>query len=164
MKLKTLVVALSMGLSTQAFAGSTTTYQSNSETQDQVYAGLVWSLQDLSMTPELNVGYRTLKVKSNDQVDGVDVSFKVTLKNGPVFDSTRLSYVGGERNLLGNIGIGYSYTNATLLGTFAAQGPYVRIGADYELNNEQFKPYLEVLTADSPDKVNKKVIVTQELN
>jgi hypothetical protein len=75
------------------------------------------------------------------------------LEGGVSFDSTRLVYVGGERDLLGNIGVGYSNPNSTLLGTIAVQGSYARLGTDYELNKSKFVPYLELNTLDNPKKV-----------
>jgi hypothetical protein len=75
------------------------------------------------------------------------------LEGGVSFDSTRLVYVGGERDLLGNIGVGYSNPNSTLLGTIAVQGSYARLGTDYELNKNKFVPYLELNTLDNPKKV-----------
>jgi hypothetical protein len=124
------------------------------KTEDRVYAGLVWTLKEKpSYTPDLILGYRSLKVKSNDNVSGGDLSIRMKLEGGVSFDSTRLVYVGGERDLLGNIGVGYSNPNSTLLGTIAVQGSYARLGTDYELNKNKFVPYLELNTLDNPKKV-----------
>jgi hypothetical protein len=124
------------------------------KTEDRVYAGLVWTLKEKpSYTPDLILGYRSLKVKSNDNVRGGDLSIRMKLEGGVSFDSTRLVYVGGERDLLGNIGVGYSNPNSTLLGTIAVQGSYARLGTDYELNKSKFVPYLELNTLDNPKKV-----------
>lgn len=130
------------------------------KTEDRVYAGLVWTLKEKpSYTPDLILGYRSLKVKSNDNVRGGDLSIRMKLEGGVSFDSTRLVYVGGERDLLGNIGVGYSNPNSTLLGTIAVQGSYARLGTDYELNKSKFVPYLELNTLDNPKKVPKDVII-----
>jgi hypothetical protein len=127
------------------------------KTEDRVYAGLVWTLKEKpSYTPDLILGYRSLKVKSNDNVSGGDLSIRMKLEGGVSFDSTRLVYVGGERDLLGNIGVGYSNPNSTLLGTIAVQGTYARLGTDYELNKNKFVPYLELNTLDNPKSVAKK--------
>jgi hypothetical protein len=124
------------------------------KTEDRVYAGLVWTLKEKpSYTPDLILGYRSLKVKSNDNVSGGDLSIRMKLEGGVSFDSTRLVYVGGERDLLGNIGVGYSNPNSTLLGTIAVQGSYARLGTDYELNKNKFVPYLELNTLDNPKVV-----------
>ena len=128
---------------------------SNTETENRAYAGLVWTLgEKTSMMPDLSLGFRSLRVKSSNSVEGGDLSVRIKLDGGISFDSTRLSYVGGERDVMGNIGIGYSNTNSSLLGTAAVQGAYTRVGSDYEFANKKFVPYLEVLTADKANKVN----------
>ena len=149
-------------IQTSAFAGLpfatviTTPGGSNTETENRAYAGLVWTLgEKASMTPDLSLGFRSLRVKSSNSVEGGDLSIRIKLDGGISFDSTRLSYVGGERDVMGNIGIGYSHTNSSILGTAAVQGAYTRVGSDYEFANQKFVPYLEVLTADKANKVDK---------
>jgi hypothetical protein len=147
-------------LTPSAFSGAPApapTFSDAKKTEDRVYAGLVWTLKEKpSYTPDLILGYRSLKVKSNDNVSGGDLSIRMKLEGGVSFDSTRLVYVGGERDLLGNIGVGYSNPNSTLLGTIAVQGSYARLGTDYELNKNKFVPYLELNTLDNPKSVPKK--------
>jgi hypothetical protein len=128
--------------------------QSQTETENRAYAGLVWTLQDqMSFIPDLTIGFRSLRVKSSDSVNGGEISTRIKLKDGISFDSTRLSYVGGERDVLGNIGVGYSAINSSFLGTLAVQGAYTRLGTDYQFNGNKFIPYLELLTTDKPNKV-----------
>lgn len=160
-KLFLLVVLSSFAFLTPSavFGGAALTFSDAKKTEERVYAGLVWTLKEKpSYTPDLILGYRSLKVKSNDNVSGGDLSIRMKLEGGVSFDSTRLVYVGGERDLLGNIGVGYSNTNSTLLGTLAAQGSYARLGTDYELNKNKFVPYLELNTLGNP----KNVPLTQQ--
>lgn len=129
---------------------------SDTTTENRAYVGFVWTLKEkTSWIPDLTLGIRSLRVKSSDSVNGADLSARIRLDGGIAFDSTRLVYVGGERDILGNIGIGYSYTNASFLGTAAIQGPYLRAGSDFEITNKRFVPYLELLTLDKPNNVNK---------
>jgi hypothetical protein len=165
MKFKLLLLSSLLAISVNAIAGGSlitpTSYKSNTDTENRVYAGLVWTLQEkMSLIPDLTLGFRSLRVKSSDSVEGADISARIKLKDGVAFDSTRLVYVGGERDILGNIGIGYSNTNSSLLGTVAIQGPYSRVGTDFEFTNKKFVPYLEVLTLDKPNKVNKTTIIS----
>ena len=158
-KLFLIVILSSFGFLTQNVYGGATiiTYVDAKKTDDRVYAGLVWTLKEKpSYTPDLILGYRSLKVKSNDNASGGDLSIRMKLEGGVSFDSTRLVYVGGERDLLGNIGVGYSNANSTLLGTIAVQSSYARLGTDYELNKNKFVPYLELNTLDNPKSVPKK--------
>jgi len=166
MKFKLLLLSSLLAISANANAGvapltTITTHKSNTDTENRVYAGLVWTLQEkMSLIPDLTLGFRSLRVKSRDSVEGADISARIKLKDGVAFDSTRLVYVGGERDILGNIGIGYSNTNSSLLGTVAVQGPYSRVGTDFEFTNKKFVPYLELLTLDKPNKVNKTTIIS----
>ena len=164
MKFKLLLLSSLLAISANANAGippTTITHKSNTDTENRVYAGLVWTLQEkMSLIPDLTLGFRSLRVKSSDSVEGADISARIKLKDGVAFDSTRLVYVGGERDILGNIGIGYSNTNSSLLGTVAIQGPYSRVGTDFEFTNKKFVPYLELLTLDKPNKVNKTTIIS----
>ena len=164
MKLSQLIVLFFVGIlgfSGLANAGTTIPYtttpgKSDTTTENRAYAGLVWTLKEkTSWIPDLTLGFRSLRVKSSDSVNGADLSARIRLDGGVAFDSTRLVYVGGERDILGNIGIGYSNTNSSFLGTAAIQGPYLRAGSDFELSNKKFVPYLELLTLDKPNKVNQ---------
>ncbi len=129
---------------------------SNTDTQNRAYAGLIWTLKDrTSWIPDLTFGFRSLRVKSSDSVNGGDISARIKLSNGIAVDSVALSYVGGKRELLGNVGAGYSFTNTSILGTVGLQGAYTRIGTDFQFANKQFIPYLELLTIDKPSNVRK---------
>ena len=129
---------------------------SNTDTQNRAYAGLIWTLKDrTSWIPDLTFGFRSLRVKSSDSVNGGDISARIKLSDGIAIDSVALSYVGGKRELLGNVGAGYSFTNTSILGTIGLQGAYTRIGTDFQFANKQFIPYLELLTIDKPSNVRK---------
>lgn len=154
-KLFLIVILSSFGFLTQTvYGGTAPTFSDAKTSEDRAYAGLVWTLKEKpSYTPDLILGFRSLKVKSNDNASGGDLSIRMKLEGGFSFDSTRLVYVGGERDLLGNIGVGYSNANSTLLGTIAIQSSYARLGTDYELNKNKFVPYLELNTLDNPKNV-----------
>lgn len=126
-------------------------------TETKGYAGLVWTLggKKSSVVPGLVVGVRTLKVKSNDRVtNGADLNARFSFVDGFKFDNARLSYIGGKRDLLGSVGLGYSFENSSLFSTIAAQGAYSRAGLDYEFNSSKLLPSLELLTIDKPKKAN----------
>ncbi len=123
-------------------------------TDESVYAGLVWELgQKATLAPSVTVGVRSLHVDSGNGLDGADLSLRVRLKDGFAFDSSRLVYVGGERDLMGNVGVGYSFANKEVLGTAAIQGPHSRLGADYLLQSRSVKPFIELNTLSKPDSV-----------
>ncbi len=131
---------------------------SGSETQTKAYAGLAWTLgaKKSAVIPDLVVGVRSLKAKSNDRVsNGADLSARFTFLDGFSFDSVRLSYVGGKRDVLGNVGVGYSFANKGFLGTIAAQGAHARAGLDYDFSASKTRPYLELLSLGKPDKAGR---------
>lgn len=130
--------------------------KSDTDTENRAYAGLIWTFKDkASWLPDLTLGFRSLRVKSSDSVSGGDLSTRIKLSDGVAIDSVVLSYVGGKRDLLGNLGVGYSLTNASILGSAAVQAAYTKIGTDFQLNDKRFIPYVQLLTLDKPNNVNK---------
>ena len=166
MKIKLLLLPILYLISTSSYAGIVVpppiivappvpaVSKSNADTENRVYAGLIWTLKDkTSWIPDLTFGFRSLRVKSSNSVNGGDVSARIKLYDGVAFDSVVLSYVGGKRDILGNLGLGYSFTNSSFLGALDAQGAYSRIGSDFQFNDKKFIPHLEVLTVDKPNSV-----------
>ncbi len=147
-----------------AFQAVTTNAESQTQTENRAFAGLVWTLKDkFSFIPDLTVGVRSLRVKSSDSVNGAEISARIKFQGGVALDSTRLSYIGGQRDFLGNLGVGYSFSNASILGTVAAQSAYSRVGTDFQFSDKSFVPYFELLTVDKPHNVDKKVTTTNNL-
>jgi hypothetical protein len=142
-----------------SFCSSTESSQSNSD--NQVYAGLVWEFgnqNSFEKIPQLTLGIRSLHVKSSDSVNGADANIRIKIKDGLSIDSTRINYVGGNRDTLGNLGLGYSFKRQSLIGVGAIQSPYLRLGSDFILKDKSLNPFIETLTVDSPDKVDKKLV------
>lgn len=154
----TLLLAFA-GSSFAGMAGTAPIIVTNSATQTQVkaYAGLSWTLggQKSSLQPDAIVGIRSLKVKSNDKVsNGLDISARFQFTDGVAYDSSRLSYVSGNRDLLTHVGFGYSSASKSFLATLAGQGAYSRVGVDYQLTNAKFLPYFDLLSVGKPKSVN----------
>jgi hypothetical protein len=132
-------------------------YQGDSKvfkTDNRGYAGLAWKL-DGSLIPDLSFGFRSLRVDSNDNVQGGDLNARINLKDKS-FDSMRLSYVGGSRDVAGNIGVGYSMKQSSFLGTAAIEGAYIRLGSDFLVSSNSFTPYLEANSLSKPNKILSK--------
>lgn len=159
-KIHSTIIALLFAFAGSSFAGAPlvpTVINSATQTQVKAYAGLSWTLggQKSSLRPDAIVGIRSLKVNSNDKVsNGLDISARFKFTDGATYDSSRLSYVTGNRDLLTHIGFGYSSANKSFLATLAGQGAYSRIGVDYEFTNPKLLPYLDLLTIDKPKLVN----------
>ncbi len=156
-KLTTLVIACLFISTANLYAGASNylpVYQGDSKvfrTDNRGYAGLAWKL-DGSVIPDLSFGFRSLRVDSNDNVQGADLNARISLKD-KTFDSVRLSYVGGSRDVAGNIGVGYSVTQSSLLATVAIEGAYVKLGSDFLLSSNSFSPYIETNSLSKPNKV-----------
>ena len=126
-----------------------------------MYAGLSWQLNGSNgFVPDIVFGARSLNVNSDNGVSGADFNIRLLIKQDVSLDSVRLSYVGGSRDLLGNAGLGYSFTNSGIFGTAAAQSAYSRLGADYQFGNERFTPYLEGNTLYSPNEEPSTISVS----
>lgn len=121
-------------------------------TNNLIYSGLVWELfGDNGYMPEFVIGFRSLQIK--DKVNGADANFRIKYKDKISPDSLRLSYVGGSRDVMGNVGGGYSFTDNNWLATAAVQGPYSRLSADYILSNSKLRFYGELNTMSKPNKL-----------
>lgn len=116
-------------------------------TDKRVYMGLVWSFgQNANKTPDVLVGFRSTQVKSSNAVKGADLSLRLQASKNFAVEGVRLSYLGGNRNALANIGGGYSFAKSSALITAAVQAAHIRAGTDYLLANQIFAPYFEVNT------------------
>ena len=160
LKFKVVAIAYLLINTTNLFAGAINflpIYQGDSKvfrTDNRGYAGLAWKI-DGSLIPDLSFGFRSLRVDSNDDIQGADLNARISLKD-KTFDSVRLSYVGGSRDIAGNIGVGYSITQSSFLGTAAIEGAYVRLGSDFLLSSKTFTPYLEANSLSKPNKILSK--------
>lgn len=125
------------------------------QTQTRFYGGLVWSLdKKQSLVPDVTLGIRVLGVSSNNNVSGGDFSIRVGVYDKLSIDSARLLYVGGNRNVQGNAGVGYSFTNNQILGVAGAQAAFGRAGSDYQFGANKFNPFIEVNTIQRPNQVS----------
>lgn len=151
-------------VSTLSWAGGTiytTTYNQSKDTQTRVYAGLVWVFNNkASLKPDLSIGVQTLRVKSSDSVSGADFNVRFKVEDGLKLDSNRISYIGGERSVQGQLGFGYSYTNQSWLTTGSVNSPFNRVGADYLFINKSINPFIEINTIKKPNKVNETATTT----
>ncbi|MHA3050185.1 hypothetical protein [Acinetobacter sp. ANC 4641] len=133
----------------------------SSRTDNRVYAGLIWSWGNKQgFMPDYVVGFRSLHVESDNTVQGGDINLRVKFNHGFMLDSTRLAYVDGKRDFVGNYGVGYSFINHSVLGTVAGQGSYYRFGTDFDFKNYNFKPYVEINTLEKPNREAPKVTIS----
>ena len=122
-----------------------------SRTDTRAYMGLVWELGGKQgAMPHLAFGLSSLRVRSNDRVEGGDIEFRLSIFNGIEADSLRLAYVNGNRVMRANVGGGYSFSHADWLATASVQSSYVRAGTDFLISNKAFLPFVELNTLGRP--------------
>lgn len=132
---------------------------SEKNTENRIYSGFIWELfGDQGIIPQFIIGIRSLEVKNNDNVSGADLSLRIRYQDKLSFDSVRLAYVGGERDIIGNIGAGYNFNQSSWLATAAVQGSYTRVSTDYIFGYNKFRYYAELNTLDKPSKVPSNVV------
>ena len=107
----------------------------NSRNDTTCYLGLVgsWHQNLFKDWPDLSAGCRFIKVKSNDDVSGVDINTRWTANRNEgkgIFDSAKVMAVMGDRNNMFEPGIGWSKTYNGLILPVFLQKDHMRIGAD----------------------------------
>jgi hypothetical protein len=108
---------------------------SNSRNDTTCYLGLVgsWHQSLFNDWPDVSAGCRFIKVKSNNDVSGVDINTRWTAnrKEGKgIFDSAKVMAVMGDRSNMFEPGIGWSKTYNGLILPVFLQKDHIRIGAD----------------------------------
>ena len=174
-KILVLLILIITAQTVLAGGPSNITYSHKESTDTRAYAGLVWTLgKDFKKTPEITLGIRAIKLESgfaftkfwdatfpvnqpSESVEGgLDWSLRINFDNGVAVDSTRLLYLNGDRDLLGNVGLGYSFAENRPFGTIGVQVPYSRIGVDVALDNGTLitpEFFVELLTLDKEDRL-----------
>lgn len=145
----TLMLLSLTGLSKIAFAEPLSISPISSTTDNRAYGGLAWEIgADQSYIPSIVLGFRSIRQNSDSYIDGADFSVHFLYNNGIVIDSTKLLYVGGEREVQLNVGGGYSFKDSNFLATASIQLPYASVGSDYLLTAKQFKLFGELNSLD----------------
>jgi hypothetical protein len=96
---------------------------------DSIFVGMNWNFG--TKAPELVLGVRSLRTNTSKKSDGYQLDAFFPFVGGFSFDRVRLSYVGGQRSALGQLGLGYSFAQQSILGTVGVQVPYFTAGVDY---------------------------------
>lgn len=112
----------------------------------QVYSGLQLTFgSGAAPTPKLVVGVRHTKA-SGDKVYGADASVRIGFRNGLKLDSSVLSLVGGNTDILANAGIGYSFAEKSMMTVGALEAAHIRAGADYVFSLSSPSYFIEANT------------------
>lgn len=148
MKKSVMVAAMALSVASSAFAGVNTWSlvgtNGGTKTNTNAYAGLNWSLGG-GWTPSVVVGVFNTRVSANGNTEGANLAFHVNLAGGIKPGKLKLSYLNGQENLQGELGIGYDFMRGAPLLTLGANAPFVALGADGYLNGN-IVPFLTVHT------------------
>ena len=131
-------------LSLNSFAGDDgpppPTFSDVEDSKDEAFVGFNWALGG-SLTPELILGFRSVDVNSDGDVEGAGTSISFSLLKTS-FDKIKVFGIKGNDDLAGELGFGFSLINQGWLGTLGAQGDHFNISADlltkggFQLNGE----------------------------
>ena len=127
---------------------------SGSRTDNRAFAGLVWELGgDKGHLPNLVLGLNSLRVKSDNSVEGGEVSLSLDVFKRQTVDSVKLYYVGGNRDVQAKLGAGYSFEFGRVLASAGLQGSHLLIGSDYVYGVDKFKPFFGINSFGRPRAV-----------
>jgi hypothetical protein len=146
LNIQKLIIVCFLIINSSAFAGSppcggicglpiNSALGANSRNDTTCYLGLVgsWHQNLFKDWPDLSAGCRFIKVKSNNDVSGVDINMRLTANRSEgrgIFDSAKVMAVMGDRNNTFEPGIGWSKTYNGLILPVFLQKDHLRIGAD----------------------------------
>jgi hypothetical protein len=123
------------GMTTTPITTTTSTSASNSNTDNRLYAGLKWTLNNKVSSPEIVVGFRHSDVEFNGDTQGGDISLSFGILDGFTLGKIRTKYFNGNETIQAEIGAGYDFAN----GLFTGAGfnlPYATMGTDYLLSSD----------------------------
>jgi len=148
------LAAFALALPAHAGKGGGTlppTIDKRSRNDNSVYVGINWNFGARNGATAV-LGYRDAKVKSNGNVDGYKVEATWVLSGAPMgFGELRAKYLKGERNVQGEVGLGFSGAHEAFLINGGVQGPYINGNIDYLFN----KGWLASIGVNSLGKVKK---------
>lgn len=148
------LAAFALALPAHAGKGGGTlppTIEKSSRKDNSVYVGINWNFGVRSGATAV-VGYRDARVKSNGNVDGFKVEATWVLSGAPMgFGELRAKYLKGERDVQGEVGLGFSGAHEAFLIAGGVQGPYANGNIDYLFN----KGWLASIGVNTLNKVKK---------
>ena len=146
--------------SAQLLAGGGGYYETSvSSTNNKVYAGLKWTLNE-GIKPQAVIGFRHTNIGSDGHTDGGDISLSAKFIDGFQLDKTRLKYINGNNDVQGELGGGYDFTKGLFLGG-SANGPYINLGVDYliQAKDKSIDPYIMLNTLSRTKTKTETIII-----
>jgi len=130
-------------------------YVTAAEEENTPFAALQWNLGDKSLKPDVVVGYRSVDVETDGDVDGWQGS--ISYKPGAGFDKVKVEAVTGDEDVQASYGAGYSLQQKQAMLSAGVNGSHLTAGADYLLGKHTLHPYLGITSLkeyDVPDQAS----------
>lgn len=123
-----------------------------SQITSHLYLGVSWEFGKSAITePDWVLGLRRLDTKSKSDVTGWDANLRWSKQqDGYKLDSSRVYLVKGRTDVLGHLGVGYSYLNASPLISLGGQFGRVRLHGDMQTTNQKWSAHGEFNTLSTP--------------
>lgn len=134
----------------------TTNSGSNEETDNQAYAGLVWTWGEI--TPSAVIGFSHGRVESDGDTQGVHASLSINFLDGIQLGKVKLTYLNGKEDFQGEAGIGYDLVTNSFLIPVGVNAPHVAAGLDVSWS--AIEPYFMLHTRDAFDKPDESTVTT----
>ena len=125
------------------------------------FAALTWTFGSETLKPDVTIGYRSVDVETDGDVDGWQGS--VSYRPHAGVDKIKLEAVTGDENMQATYGAGYSLQQKQALLTAGATGSYLTAGADFLISSHKIEPYVGVTTLheyDVPEKADTSYVDT----
>ena len=119
------------------------------------FAALTWTFGAETLKPDVTIGYRSVDVETDGDVDGWQGS--VSYRPHAGLDKIKVEAVTGDENMQATYGAGYSLQKKQALLTAGATGNYLTAGADFLISSHAIEPYVGITTLhqyDVPQKVD----------
>ena len=126
-----LLATLALALPAHAGKGGSPPVEKKSRSDNTVYVGINWNFGVRNGATAV-VGYRDARVNTHKNVDGWKAEATFVLSGANMgFGEIRAKYLKGERDVQGELGLGFSGAHEAFLLNGGVQGPYVNGNIDW---------------------------------
>lgn len=120
------------------------------------FAALQWTFGAESAKPDVVIGYRSVDVETNGDVDGWQGSVSYRPDHG--VDKLKLEGVTGDEDVQYTYGGGYSLQQHQPLLSASVNGSHLTAGVDYIIGHQKIEPYIGLTTLSSYDVPQEPVV------
>ena len=119
------------------------------------FAALQWTFGAETIKPDVVIGYRSVDVETNGDVNGWQGSVSYRPDEG--IDKLKVEAVAGDNDIQYTYGGGYSLQSNQALISAGINGSYLTAGADYLIGHHKIEPYVGLTTLNGYDVPSEPV-------